>query len=141
MSCKRKLTLNLNEGTKPKRKRKKKNFQFSNDSGSDNRTVSNSGQDKQVGLQPSSDTSDDIDINDVHSTVSESESDLTREKMKFGDYVIVELRDVKNLFHYVAKIVPPSPEDSNSDIDEDDMKVVYLVKKFQLQWAATICVS
>jgi hypothetical protein len=53
-------------------------------------------------LFDASDSADDVD--DIQSAESDSDEDVSRDKLKAGDYVVIKLRVGKNVFHYAARI-------------------------------------
>jgi len=67
-----------------------------------------------------SDSADDVDMEP--STDSDQEISVRHDKLKPGNYVLVQLRGIKNTFHYVAKVESLISDDLEFD-------VTYLEKK------------
>ena len=68
---------------------------------------------------PSSDSADDVDLGAAE---SENEGDDQLKNLKSGDYVIVQLKGQKNVFHYAARIDKPAD-------DDEDVEITYLERK------------
>lgn len=138
-SCKRKLTMTestVEPGEKAKRSKKKKRRTLPVDTdvsdteselqqpavdpdGNANGLDASSAH-VQQGLVEPSDSADDVDLN--RSTDDSDSNEVVKcNNLKQGDYVLVQLKGLKNVFHYVAQIKEPIS-------GKNDAKITYLTK-------------
>jgi hypothetical protein len=68
-----------------------------------------------LSLVESSDRDDDIDLNRSADDTDSGEM-ITSNNLKQGDYILVQLKGLKNTFHYVAQIKEPVAEKNDAKI-------------------------
>ena len=68
-------------------------------------------------IEYSSDSADDVDL---HAAISsdENKTDIIKnENLKSGDFIIVQLKGLKNTYHYVARVDNPVSEDLDVELN------------------------
>jgi len=87
-----------------------------------------------------SDSADDVDMEPCHSTDDEDNGPIKHDRLKIGDYVVVQLKGKKNVFHYVARVDDMVSEDleiSVTYLQTKNSKSDQELQRFSLPEAAT----